>query len=144
MDQLDEDILDLLKHHARMPLSEIGKRIHLTVPAVSERMKKLEAQGVIEKYTVQLNREKTGESLLAFIFVNISGSARIDSFRATVCQFDAVRSCHHLVGEYDYLLRVVCKDTRALEYFISIQLKKIDGVQKTNTIIALSTIKETW
>lgn len=142
MDQIDTEILRILQTNARIQLSEISKRIHLTVPAVSERMKKLEAQGIIEKYTVKLNHEKMNYKLLAFIFVNIEKTEDIEGFRKAVGSFENVLTCHHLAGEYDYLLKVMCKDTKDLESFISSQLKKIKGVQKTNTIISLSSIKE--
>lgn len=142
MDQIDTEILRILQTNARIQLSEISKRIHLTVPAVSERMKKLEAQDIIEKYTVKLNHEKMNYKLLAFIFVNIEKTEDIEGFRKAVGSFENVLTCHHLAGEYDYLLKVICKDTKDLESFISSQLKKIKGVQKTNTIISLSSIKE--
>lgn len=142
MDQIDTEILRILQSNARIQLSEISKRIHLTVPAVSERMKKLEAQGLIEKYTIKLNHEKMNYKLLAFIFVNIEKTEDIEGFRKAVGSFDNILTCHHLAGEYDYLLKVMCKDTKDLESFISSQLKKVKGVQKTNTIISLSSIKE--
>ncbi|MFX3619320.1 MAG: Lrp/AsnC family transcriptional regulator [Sporolactobacillus sp.] len=142
MDQLDAEIITILQKNARIPLSEISKHIHLTIPAVSERMKKLAVQGIIEKYTIKLNHEKMNDKLLVFIFVNIEKAEDIDGFRKAVKSFDKVLTCHHLAGEYDYLIKVICKDTKDLECFISSQLKKIRGVQKTNTIISLSSIKE--
>ncbi|WP_332236649.1 Lrp/AsnC family transcriptional regulator [Sporolactobacillus sp. KGMB 08714] len=142
MDQLDADILAMLQKNARIQLSEISRHIHLTIPAVSERIKKLEAKGIIEKYTIKLNHEKMNDKLLAFIFVNIERTEDIEGFRRAVRLLDNVLTCHHLAGEYDYLLKVICRDTKDLETFISSQLKKIKGVRKTNTIIALSSIKE--
>lgn len=142
MDQIDKDMLEILKKNARIQLSEISKRIHLTIPAVSERLKKLESQGIIEKYTIKLNFEKMNEKLLAFIFVNIEKTEDIEGFRNAVRAFDNVLTCHHLAGEYDYLIKGIFKDTGDLEIFISSHLKNIKGVQKTNTIISLSSIKE--
>lgn len=142
MDNLDYKILDLLKKNARIQISEISKSIKLSIPAVSERIRKLDEAGIIEKYTIKINREKTNSSLLAFIFVNIDKPEHIAGFRSSIIKFSSVLECHHLAGEYDYMLKVALSDTKALEEFISNKLKKITGVQKTNTIISLSSIKE--
>jgi len=142
MDNLDYKILDLLKKNSRIQISEISKSIKLSIPAVSERIRKLDEAGIIEKYTIKINREKTNSSLLAFIFVNIDKPEHISGFRISIIKFSSVLECHHLAGEYDYMLKVALSDTKALEEFISNKLKKITGVQKTNTIISLSSIKE--
>ncbi|MTT33017.1 winged helix-turn-helix transcriptional regulator [Terrilactibacillus sp. BCM23-1] len=142
MDSTDKKILYLLKQNARMPLTEMSKIIHLSVPAVSERIRKMEESGIITKYEVRIDRDKLNYKLLAFIFVNIETTKDIEPFRETMAMLPAVLECHHLAGEYDYLLKVVCLDTQDLEQFISSELKSIHGVQKTNTIITLSSIKE--
>lgn len=116
--------------------------MNLSIPAVSERIRKLDEGGIIEKYTIKMNREKIDYRLMAFIFVNIEKSEYIDNFRKSIAQFNTVLECHHMAGEYDYLLKVVQNGTKELEDFITTKLKKIKGVHKTNTIITLSTIKE--
>lgn len=142
MDDLDYKILDLLKENSRIQISDISRSIKLSIPAVSERIRKLDGTGIIEKYTIKINREKTNCSLLAFIFVNIDKPEHISGFRSSIIKFSSVLECHHLAGEYDYMLKVALNNTKTLEDFISNKLKKIVGVQKTNTIISLSSIKE--
>lgn len=142
MDDIDKKILVNLKDNARMQVSSISKAVNLSIPAVSERIRKLEESGIIEKYTLKVNRELLSYGLLAFLFVNIDGTEHIENFRKSISEFNTVLECHHLAGEYDYLLKVVSMDTRDLEDFISNSLKKIMGVQRTNTIIVLSSIKE--
>lgn len=142
MDAIDLKILDVLKENSRMTTSETSKRVNLSIPAVSERIRKMDEAGIIEKYTIKINREKTNFKLLAFMFVIIDQTENIESFRNTIVQYDSVLECHHIAGEYDYLLKVLVEDTKALEFFISNKLKKIKGVYKCNTIIALSSIKE--
>jgi len=80
--------------------------------------------------------------LLAFVFVNIDGTENTEEFRKTVVLYDSVLECHHVAGEYDYLLKIIVEDTKSLEQFISHTLKKIKGVAKSNTIIVLSSQKE--
>ncbi|WP_059043149.1 Lrp/AsnC family transcriptional regulator [Paenibacillus rubinfantis] len=142
MDITDQRILESLKQNSRMTASEIGKRVGLSVPAVSERIRKLEEAGIIEAYTVKINRTKTGHKLLAFVFVGIEHTRYIEAFRTKIIACGPVLECHHLAGEYDYLLKVLVEDTAHLEYFLTETLKKIPGVVKSNTMISLSTLKE--
>ncbi|MGE5627011.1 MAG: Lrp/AsnC family transcriptional regulator [Solirubrobacterales bacterium] len=142
MDIIDIKILDILKENGRATASEISKRVNLSIPAVSERIRKLEDSNVIEKYTVKINRENTNKKLMAFIFVNIDKTENVDGFRSNIVKQPPVLECHHMAGEYDYLLKVLVEDSRALEKFISDTLKKIKGVNKSNTIIVLSSLKE--
>ncbi|MBP1745268.1 MAG: transcriptional regulator [Firmicutes bacterium] len=142
MDMIDEKILDCLKEHGRKTASEISKNVNLSIPAVSERIRKLEDSGVIEKYEVKLNRNKLGYKLLAIIFVNIDETSNVSGFRESIVGFPQVIECHHMAGEYDYMLKVLLADTDELEDFLSKKLKSIKGVQKSNTLIVLSTLKE--
>ncbi|MPM58209.1 Leucine-responsive regulatory protein [bioreactor metagenome] len=142
MDTIDFAILDQLKENARATSSEISKKVNLSIPAVAERIRKLEQAGIIEKYTVKINRNKTGARLLAFIFVNIDQTEQINAFREAIVRHDCVLECHHVAGSYDYILKVALDDTLALENFLSHTLKKIKGVASSNTIITLMTLKE--
>ncbi|EYE87515.1 transcriptional regulator [Fervidicella metallireducens AeB] len=142
MDLTDAKILDLLKLNSRITASEISKNVNLSIPAVSDRIKKLEESGIIEKYTVKLNREKMNYKLMALIFVTLEKTQYIDGFRNAVINFRPVLEFYHLAGEYDYFLKVVVEDTKTLEDFLTNSLKQIPGIQRTNTVIVLSSIKE--
>lgn len=142
MDLIDLHIINLLKENSRMTVSQISKIVNLSIPAVAERIRKLEQSGVIEQYTIKINKEKMNYKLLAFIFVNIDKTEHIENFRKSVIEYDCVLECHHLAGEYDYLLKIISQDTKGLENFISNSLKRITGILKTNTVIVLSSIKE--
>jgi len=142
MDIIDLNILEALKQNGRETASEISKKVHLSIPAVSDRIKKLEEANIIEKYTIKINREKMGYKLLVTIFVNIEQTVNIKHFRETIIKYSEVIECHHIVGEYDYMLKVLLKDSSELEDFIGNKLKSIKGVQKSNTIVILSTLKE--
>ncbi|KQL35275.1 Lrp/AsnC family transcriptional regulator [Psychrobacillus sp. FJAT-21963] len=142
MDIIDGKILEALKQNGRSTASDISKQVNLSVPAVSERIRKLEEANIIEQYTIKINREKMGFKLLAVIFVNIDHATNIQHFREEIIQFPEVIECHHMAGEYDYMLKVLIEDTSKLEFFLNEQLKTILGVQKSNTLIVLSTLKE--
>ncbi|WP_438432562.1 Lrp/AsnC family transcriptional regulator [Gorillibacterium sp. sgz500922] len=142
MDSIDRAIVEALKRNSRMSASEIGRQVKLSIPAVSERIRKLEEGGVIEGYTVKLNRTRMGWSLLAYVFVTLGDPERAQPFREAMAECPAVLECHHVAGEYDYLLKVLVEDTQALESFIGDSLKRGQGVRKSNTVIILSSSKE--
>jgi Lrp/AsnC family transcriptional regulator, leucine-responsive regulatory protein len=142
MDITDLKIIDILKKNSRATASSIAKEIHLSVPAAAERMRRLEESGIIHQFTLRLNRERFDLNLLAFIFVTIEKTEQINDFKNAVLGSAAVLECHHIAGRDDYLLKVVVKDTKALEELINGTLKKIPGVLRTNTVIVLSTVKE--
>jgi Lrp/AsnC family leucine-responsive transcriptional regulator len=142
MDATDYAILNELKKNGRASASEISKRVDLSVPAVAERIRKMEQAEIIRQYTIKINRNKIGQRLLAFIFVNIDKTENIGSFKNAIVRHDCVLECHHVAGTYDYLLKVIVEDTQALENFLSKTLKKIKGVSDSNTVIALTTLKE--
>ncbi len=143
MDDIDQMILNVMKENGRATVSEISKKVRLSVPAVSERIKKLEDGHIIEHYTIKVNREKMGYGLMAMVFVNIEDTVHVKNFREKVIHFKEVLECHHMAGEYDYMLKVLATGTGELEDFLSTKLKGIKGVQKSSTFIVLSTLKET-
>ena len=142
MDEIDREIITILKKNSRISASAISKSVNLSVPAVLERMNKLDKQGYITQYTVKLDRKKTGCHLTAFICVVLEMSADIKSFRKAILNLPNVLECHHIAGKYDYILKISVKDTDALEDFLINSLKKIDGVASSNTLISLSVMKE--
>ena len=142
MDEIDSRILDALKENGRATASEISRKVSLSIPAVAERIRKLEQSGIIQQYTVRLDQKAQGYSLMAFILVNLDCSEHTDQFRAQIVRERSVLECHHIAGPNDYLLKVLVADTDELEHFISHVLKKMKGVVSSNTFIRMSTLKE--
>ncbi|MEK3771942.1 Lrp/AsnC family transcriptional regulator [Paenibacillus sp. FSL R5-0887] len=142
MDDIDLQILELLKSNGRMTSSEISKIVHLSVPSITERIRKLENNGVIDQFTVKLNRKAIGQTLLVYIFVQLHGSVETQHFRTTIIQSPLVLECHHISGEYDYLLKVGLPDLSELEGFITHTLKANHDIVRSNTVFILSTLKE--
>ncbi|WP_040952637.1 Lrp/AsnC family transcriptional regulator [Gorillibacterium massiliense] len=142
MDAIDKQILRLLTENSRTTSSDIAKEVHLSIPAVAERIRKLDEQNIIESFTVKLNRRALGYAHLVYISVVLPGTLDTDVFRKAMREHAFVMECHHIAGEYDYLLKVSVPDTDALEYFITDSLKKQLGVLKSNTVFVLSTVKE--
>lgn len=142
MDKFNLNILKCLQESGRISHSELSTRVGLSVPAVTERIKKLEANGTIKGYTALLDGKSLGKGITAFIRVQINNPKTYRKFALSVSQIKEVQECHHIVGEYDYLIKVKTKDTSSLENLISNHLRVIDGVGRTQTTVVLSSSQE--
>ena len=114
MDRYDSKILQLLIDNARITGADIARKINLSLPAVTERLRKLHRLGYIDKYTIQVNRKQLNLQLLAFIQVWIDHT-KAAPVKENLIALNEVLECHHIAGEYDLLLKVLVKDTAALE-----------------------------
>ncbi len=138
LDDTDLRILAVLQEDCRVPLARIGEVVGLSAPAVLERIKKLEAAGVITGYRALLDARRLGLDITAFIGVIVGHPSRIGEFEEQVGRLDGVLECHHVTGEYTVLLKVKTANTSSLERLIS-QIRSLDGVARTETMVVLST-----
>lgn len=143
MDSTDIKIINCLSNNARMNSSDIAEKVSLSVSAVIERIKKLEAAGVIKKYTVILDNSSLGKDVSAMMFVNMENPRFNVSFETMVKGHSQITECHYMAGDYDYLLKIVTTNTSSLERVLN-DIKGVQGVSKTRTIIILSTIKQEY
>lgn len=141
MDAFDSKILKLLMQNARMTGADIARKVNLSLPAVTDRLRKLTRSGVIDKYTVKLDREKLSLLLTAFIQVWIDHTKNVN-VKDQIVALNEVLECHHVAGDYDLLLKVLVKDTAALEELLVHKIKAIKAVTRTSTTIILSSYKE--
>ena len=139
MDNIDIHILRILSNHARLTISEISNQVNLSIPAVSERVKKLETTGIIDKYTVILSPKVLKKSLTAIMMISIKRLS-LDDFMHIIEDSKDVLECHYIAGDYDYLLKIITEDASTLEALLN-RIKDVRGVQKTKTTVVLSTIK---
>jgi Lrp/AsnC family leucine-responsive transcriptional regulator len=114
----------------------------LSVPSVSERLKKLEENGIIEGYYAKVKRQAFGFDILAFIFVMMDSSKHYKDLIKHVEKHPSVIECYSVLGEGSHILKVVVKNTEALEKLLS-EIQTWTGVTSTKTTYVLSTIKET-
>ena len=143
LDDIDRQLLALLQKDDRLSLADLGKGVGLAPSSVNERVKRLVTRGVIEGFHAHVVPDALGLELLAFVFVGWSDPAVEGPFLARVHASAAVLECHHVTGTWNYLLKVRLPNTRELERFLATVIKDVQGVQRTETIIALSSSKET-
>jgi Lrp/AsnC family leucine-responsive transcriptional regulator len=141
LDDIDRHLLRLLQEDCRTSLARLGEEVGLSAPAVLERMKKLEAARVIIGYRAILDGRRVGLDITAFIGVITSRPDVIGNFERELVALDGVLECHHVTGEYTLLLKVKTANTSSLEQLIS-QIRSLDGVARTETMVVLSTHTE--
>lgn len=143
MDEIDRAIVHLLLRNGRWSQEQIAREIHLSRPAVHERMKRLEETGVLRGYQAVVDWEAFGLPLTSFILVRGTGTAQeIGQATMQLCTEDAlVQECHSVTGEWCVLLKARVASPRALEQLI-IRIRDIPGIQNTLTTLALSTFYE--
>ena len=143
LDDLDRQILCLLQENSRISSAELARRVSLSAPGLQKRLRKLEENGVIGRYVTLVNREALGLDLLCFAQVTLAHHQPecVGQFCDRVKGLSEVLECHHLSGEFDYLLKVVVANHQHLEKFLSEKITRIPGVDRIRTSIVLNEIK---
>jgi Lrp/AsnC family leucine-responsive transcriptional regulator len=141
IDETDARILGLLQRDGRVPYAEVGQAIGMSGPSAHERVKKLEARGVIRGYSAQVDPTLLGYGVLAFIFIKqVPGTIATD-MTGDFVGIDEIEECHHLAGEADYLLKVRATDTRHLERVLH-SIQQVAHVFTTETQVVFSSAFE--
>lgn len=113
IDHTDQQILKCLQQDSRMQWQEIGKMVHLTGQAVAARIRRMQDEGIIEVFTINLNYEKLGRPISAFITVFMK-SANHTPFRLFITNHSAIHEAHRISGEGCYWLKVMIADQKEL------------------------------
>jgi Lrp/AsnC family leucine-responsive transcriptional regulator len=141
LDAIDLKILYILQNNGRSRLADIAEEVELSAPAVMERVKKLEAGGVIKGYQALLDSKKVGKDVTAFIGVSIGNQRDINQFAAQMLRYPDVLECHHVTGDESFILKVKSANTGSLEKLLG-EIRSVEGVTRTVTKVVLSTAKE--
>ncbi len=145
LDRGDLRILDLIQQQGHLSAAEVAERLGMSPSTCWRRVSRLEEQGVIRKRVALLDREKLGLSIMVFSHVKLSGHGRdaLLRFEQAVRTHPEILECYTLMGETDFLLRIVCRDIKAYEAFFLDHLSRFPGMQSVNSSIAMAVIKET-
>lgn len=138
----DKKIIDLLQHDGTLSYADIGKQVELSITAVKERIKKLIEEGSLKQKIYLANPRAFGLEICAFVYVLMPIPSEEANFIEQMKLIPEVQECHSVTGEYSYLLKVRVGNTRQLEQMMSDKITSIKGVQRTNSVITLTTFKE--
>lgn len=143
LDDYDRAILLALQQDGRIANAELARRLNLSPPAIHARLRHLEEVGLITRYAALLDREKLGFDLLCFVNISLQRHTRehVDLFRQRIQEIPQVLECHHVTGEYDYLLKVVVRNRKELEHLLMEELTPIPGVAHIHTSLVLNEVK---
>lgn len=141
LDRADLEILRLLQEDGKTALAKLGEAVDLSAPSVLERVRKMETAGVIRGYTALVDGRQVGLDVTAFIGVGLRYPRGIDAFEELMAGLAHILECHHITGSHTMMLKVKVENTTALEKLIS-QLRATPGVDRTETMVVLSTLFE--
>lgn len=145
LDEMDQAIVRELQASARISNAELARRVHLSQPALHSRVRRLERRGFIRRYVALLDREMMGFDLLCFIHVRLQLHQfdQMEAFRRSIQALPQVLECHHVTGEYDYLLKIAVRNRKELEQLVINKLTPIPGVAHIQTSLVFTEVKNT-
>ena len=144
MDKKDEAILSSLKENGRLSTQSISKKTKIPITTVHHRIKKLEELGIIQGYTVVVDHKKIGKPISAYIQITVDykllKEKKITQYEIVkkLKSNETVEEASMLTGGSDIIIKVRVKDIDELNEFVTIYLRNIDGIEKTQTAIVLN------
>ncbi|MFT3802183.1 MAG: winged helix-turn-helix transcriptional regulator [Burkholderiaceae bacterium] len=144
LDRIDRKLLRLLQQNGRMSMTELAERVGLSVTPCSERVKRLERDGVIEGYYARLNPQALGHALLVFVEIKLSAKSGtiFDDFRREVLKLPNVLECHLVSGEFDYLIKARIPEMTAYRRLLGDMLLALPGARESRSYMVMEEIKE--
>ncbi|MCO5056091.1 Lrp/AsnC family transcriptional regulator [Thermomonas sp.] len=144
LDRIDLQLLALLQREGRHTNAELAEKVHLSASACLRRVQRLEREGVIIGYRAEVDPERLGLGLQAFVRVQLKShdAARVEAFARQVNRWPEVVACHALTGDMDYLLHVVVSGLEHFSHFLLDHLLAQGDVGDVNSSFVLRTVKQ--
>ncbi len=144
-DAIDTKLLELLQNDCKQTNKELSKKLNLSITAVYERIKKLENNGVIDRYVALINKEKIEKAFVAFCHIKLVQHSQdfVTKFEREVVKINEVVECYHISGDYDYLLKVHVADMVSFREFMVKKLTTIHHIGSTHSMFMINEVKYT-
>ena len=144
LDAIDLAILDALQRDGRLSIVALAKAVGLSATPCAERVRALEAAGVIGGYAANLDAGQLGLGLLLFIEIAIDRTSQdaFQQFRRAIARIPQVQECHMVAGGFDYLLKVRVPDMAAYRVFLGEVLSRVPGIRETHSYAVMERVKE--
>jgi Lrp/AsnC family transcriptional regulator, regulator for asnA, asnC and gidA len=137
IDNIDYKILSLLMEDANMPYTEIGKKIFVSGGTVHVRMKKMEQMGIVKGSQLNIDPAKLGWDISAFLGIYLDKSSLYDDVVKQLEKIPEVVNVHYTTGVYSIFAKIICRDTQHLRQVLHDKIQKVNGIQRTETLISL-------
>lgn len=145
MDAIDKNLLQLLQTDTKKTTKELSVKLNLSVTAVYERIKKLEREGIVDKYVALLNRNKINKGFVVFCHLKLLQHTKefINQFEKEVVKLNEVLECFHVSGDYDYILKICVKDMEEYREFMVTKLTTLQHIGSTHSTFMIGEVKNT-
>jgi Lrp/AsnC family transcriptional regulator, leucine-responsive regulatory protein len=145
LDGKDLLILQLLQKNARITVKEIADLVHLSTTPVHERIKRMEASGVIKQYATLLDHTKVKKGLMVICYVSLKEHNKNAGvkFIERIHELNEVIECYNISGEFDFMLKVVSEDMNAYYDFHVNKLSRIENMGHVQSVFVMGIIKQT-
>jgi len=137
IDNVDLKILNILMEDAKIPYTEVAKRVFVSGGTVHVRMKKLEEMGIVTGTTLKMDYSKLGFDVTCFMGIYLLKSSLYDSVVNNLKEIPEIVKVHYTTGNYNIFLKIHCKDTRHLKDVLHDKIQKVEGIERTETLISL-------
>ena len=137
IDNVDLKILNILIEDAKIPYTEVAKRVFVSGGTVHVRMKKLEEMGIVTGTTLKMDYSKLGFDVTCFMGIYLLKSSLYDSVVNNLKEIPEIVKIHYTTGNYNIFIKIHCKDTRHLKDVLHDKIQKVEGIERTETFISL-------
>ena len=144
LDRTDRQILNILQKDGRIAISELASRVNLSTTPCSERVKRLEREGIIMGYHARVNPQLIDRNLLVFLEIKLSAKSGdvFDQVARDLIEIPEVLECHLISGEFDYLVKARLKEMSAFRRLLGDLLKKLPSSASSHSYIVMEEVKE--
>ena len=145
-DDIDIKILKELQKDSNLTTKQLSELVNLSSTPVFERVKKLEAKGLIKKYVAVLDYEKLNKGLVVFCNITIKQHTKEigNQFVQDILSLDEVTECYNISGDYDFLLKVIVRDMKDYQNFVINRLGSIENIGSAHSTFVMGEIKNTY
>ncbi|MEQ8534013.1 MAG: Lrp/AsnC ligand binding domain-containing protein [Imperialibacter sp.] len=137
IDNVDLKILNLLMEDAKIPYTEIAKKVFVSGGTIHVRMKKLEEMGVVQGTTLKLDYSKLGYDITCFIGIYLQKSSLYDEVVERLREIPEIVTVNYTTGNYCIFVKLHCRDTKHLREVLHDKIQKVEGIERTETLISL-------
>lgn len=137
IDNIDLKILALLSEDAKIPYTEIAKKVYVSGGTVHVRMRKMEEMGIVQGTTLNMDYSKLGYDITAFLGIYLEKSSLYNSVVEELKKVPEVVKIHYTTGNYSIFIKIHCRDTKHLREVLHDKIQRIDGIVRTETLISL-------
>src|SRR5690554_5433298 len=144
LDRIDRMISDILQNNGRIAISELAAKVNLSTTPCSERVKRLERDGIIMGYHARLNPEKLEKNLLVFLEIKLSAKSGdvFEQVARDLSEIPEVLECHLISGDFDYLVKARLKEMSAYRRLLGDLLKKLPSSASSHSYVVMEEVKE--